>query len=569
MIGNDERIAEAQRSARAIVPPPGRAAANLPHTWTVVWCGGHRPLVTCRHACYHLAVRLAVPFALLFVILVAMFPTTGFYDLYLLPWQTRAIFLQDANFWHAMRNEPLAYLPLTHFSALPYGPLFYYPMGLWIGTLNAAQVIDMRSWTSPDTAIESLRYTALLKVPNLFVYAAVAAVLLRLLPGRAGVDAMLLWLLNPAVILVSFVMGQNDGWSMLTVLAALLLARRTLRGQPDLRIGGARVPAAALAMCLLGAGAAIKLHPLLFVLPFAFILGKSWPERAGLAAIAGAVFLACIAPFIGDSYFRDQALFNPQAQEVLRYKIGPMALFYPAYAAALLPLVRRDRPWLALLCTIMGVHLAVFALTAWPPERAAWFVGLLAPAAVLHRAGRAAYVLVTLQVLLHAMTLHGGLGADVFRVLSPRLDKGPGLDTAIDAVLNFDVVEALGLCVAAAAWCAAVAALTLGRREPARPISVVLPVAMLLLLPLWFIASLAFTSRGTTITFGVAASDLGVINGPANVQQLFVPGADDLSAIEVLYEGAARQPVSATLASSDGSTIRTMAALPAAESPLA
>jgi hypothetical protein len=507
--------------------------------------------------------KLAAPFALLFVVLVALFPTTGFYDLYLLPWQTRSIFLQDANFWHAMRDDPSAYLPFTHFSALPYGPLFYYPTGIWIRTLDAVHVIDMRGWTNLGGAAGSLRYTALLKVPNLLVYAAIAAVLLGMFPGRGGVDAMLLWLLNPAVILVSFVMGQNDGWSMLTVLAALLLARGALGGQRDVRVGPLRVPAAALAMCLLGAGGAIKLHPLLFVAPFALVLGRSWPERLGLAATAGATFAACIAPFVSDPFFRDQALFNPQGQDILRYKIGPLALFYPAYAAALLPLARRDRPWLALLCSVATVHLVVFALTDWPPERAAWFIGVLAPAAVLHRAALATYVLVTLQVLLHAMTLGGALGADAFSVLSPRLANGPGLDAAIDRVSNFDAVQAVALGVAAPAWCAAVAGLMFVRQERPRPIPVALPAAMLLLLPLWFAASLAYTSGG--VTSDALVGDRGVVDGPADVQQLVLAAGDGLSAVEVRYDaGAAPQPLDATLDPGDGSAPRVIRALPSA-----
>jgi hypothetical protein len=495
--------------------------------------------------------RVAAPFALLFVVLVALFPTAGFYDLYLLPWQTRTIFLQDANFWHAMRNNPSSYLPFTHFSALPYGPLFYYPMALWVRTLDAVHAIDMRGWTDLGAAADSLRYTALLKVPNLAVYAAVAAVLLRVFPGRGGVDAMLLWLMNPAVILVSFVMGQNDGWSTLTVLAALLLAQRSLGARRDVVVGPVRVPAAVLAMCLLGAGGAIKIHPLLFVAPFALVLGRSWRERAGLAASAGATFLACIAPFVADPFFRDHALFNPQGQDLLRHKIGHLALFYPAYLAALLPLTRRERPWLALLCSVAAIHLVIFALTDWPPERAAWFIGALVPAAVLHRAALAAYVLVTLQVLLHAMTLGGALGADAFSVLSPRLANGPGLNSAIDRVSDFDAVQTVALVVASTTWCVAVSALMFARENRTRPIPVALPAALLLWLLLWFAASLAYTSGG--VTSAGWAGDRVMVDGPVDVQQVVLASSDGLSAIDVRYDaGTTSQPLDATLDAGDG-----------------
>ncbi|HEY8172081.1 MAG TPA: hypothetical protein VIH21_03260, partial [Dehalococcoidia bacterium] len=57
--------------------------------------------------------RLVAPFELLFVVLSILLPAGAFFDLYLLPWQTRLIFLEHPNFWHAMRDDPSAYLPFT------------------------------------------------------------------------------------------------------------------------------------------------------------------------------------------------------------------------------------------------------------------------------------------------------------------------------------------------------------------------------------------------------------------------------------------------------------------------
>ncbi|MDP9236676.1 MAG: hypothetical protein M3P30_04620 [Chloroflexota bacterium] len=308
--------------------------------------------------------RLAAPFVLLFVVLLAIIPTSGFYDLYLLPWQTRLIFLEHPDFWRALDGNPSVFLPGTMFSALPYGPLFYYPLGAWVWVMDLTRVIDMHAWSDFHLAEGSPRYAAALKFPNLVVYVAAGVVLLRCLPGEAGVSAMLLWLLNPAVILVSFVMGQNDAWSMLAVLAALLLATRWLRGEREVRLGGRALPADALAMVALGAGAAVKLHPLLLVVPFALALAPTGVAWLRLVAIAVVTFAVLISPFLWDPLFRHHALFNPQAQDILRYKAGHLSLFYPAYgAAALIPLAMPERPYRALLASIVGVHLIVFALT--------------------------------------------------------------------------------------------------------------------------------------------------------------------------------------------------------------
>ena len=123
------------------------------------------------------------PFALLFVVLSVLLPAGAFFDLYLLPWQTRLIFLEHPNFWHAMRDDPSAYLPVHAVLGGADGPLFYYPMGLWVFALDKAGLIDMRAWSDFGLATHSFRYTALLKVPNLVVYLGTGVVLMRMLPG--------------------------------------------------------------------------------------------------------------------------------------------------------------------------------------------------------------------------------------------------------------------------------------------------------------------------------------------------------------------------------------------------
>jgi len=502
----------------------------------------------------------AAAFASLFLVLVALFPTTGFFDLYLLPWQTRTIFLENGNFWQAMRDNPAAYLPFTHYSAVPYGPLFYYPLGLWIRLLDAAQIIDLRGWNDLGQAARSLRYTAALKVPNFAVYLAIGFVLLRTLPARAGVDAMMLWLFNPAVILVSFVMGQNDSWSMLAVLGALLLARLSLDGGAGVRVGRLHLPLALLSVCLLGAGAAVKIHPLLFVMPFAAVLGRSWPERIGLTLAAVAMFGALVAPFIGDSFFRAHALFNPQGQELLRYKIGHLPLFYPLYGAATLFAFKpTERPFVQLLGSVMTVHLLIFLLTDWPPERAAWFIGALAPAATFHRSALVAYVLATVQVLLHAMTLGVGLGAGAFAVISPRLANGPGLNAALDRVSDFDAVQLVGLSVTGLAWGIAIASIALRREGRVQAVPLGVPVGVLMLLPIWFAVSLAYTSGGVTTTPYPGSQTMA--RGPATVEQPIVAGS--LSAVDLFYDsGPGDRPLEVSLDSRSGAAVTAMASPP-------
>ena len=494
--------------------------------------------------------KLALVFACLFVVLAVLLPTAGFFDLYLLPWQSRVIIVDDPNLWHAMRDNPAAYLPFTTFSALPYGPLFYYPLSLWLFVLDELFLIDLDAWADFSVAPESMRYTALLKVPNLLVYFAVGFTLLHTLPGRAGQDAMLLWLVNPAVILASFVMGQNDSWSLLSILLALLLASQALQGRQELQLGRWRVPSAPLAMVVLGAGGAVKLHPLLFVTPFALALGQTWRERALLAGVGLATFGLLIAPFVGDSFFREHALNNPQSRDLLDRRIGAVPVFYLTYGLAVLPaLFRRGSGLQGLFATIVAVHLLVFALTDWPPERAVWFIGALVLPATVSRVALAAYLLTTIQALLIAVKWGNSLGAGAFGLLSAEFNAWPGLSEALDRVWDFDHFHTVGLGFAIAAWCLTFAVLAVSPGLRARAVSPVLPVAVLSLLGALFAGAIAYGAGGWTTALAGATSDPVV--GPVTVEQEFLAGS--FSAVDVAFHsGSAQQPLIATLESVNG-----------------
>jgi len=498
-------------------------------------------------------VKLAITFLCLFLVLAVLFPTAGFYDLYLLPWQSRLVFTDHPNLWHAMRDNPAAYLPFTQFSAFPYGPLFYYPTALWVFALDRLRVINIDAWADFGVATASMRYTALLKLPNLAVYLATGAVLRRTLPGSGGVDAMLLWLLNPAVILAAFVMGQNDGWSMLSVLLALLLLKRTLEGEPAARLGGWTLPAGPLAMVALGVGGAVKLHPLLFALPFALATGRSWRERAFLAMIPFAAFGALVAPFVHDPFFREHALFNPQGETLFHHRLGPLPLFYPAYSlAVVLPLVRCRRDATTLLAALVAVHLVIFGLSDWPPERAAWFIGALALPAAINCAGLAAYIMSTIQALLVAMGLGNGLAAGVFSLVSARFAQQAGLDAALDRLWDYDAIRTVCLILSATAWCVTLAALLRGGGLRPRPVPALLPLVMLALLPAYFGAAIAYGNGG--ISTPSLGAPIGTISGPAVIEQPFIAGGDSLSAIDlaVAPDGAGGR-LSTTLVLDSGS----------------
>lgn len=471
--------------------------------------------------------RLAA-LALSFLTIVVTMVAAEFYDLYLLSWQSQLIFTDDWNLWDAAERSGTYYLPFTTFSALPYGPLFYYPMAAWMFVLDTVRVIDVDGWTQVDGLYGSVSAPALLKLPNLAVFLATAWLFRSIAPRAHGASLAMLWMLNPGVILAFFVMGQNDGWTMLLVLAAFRLAQLTAEG-------GARAERHAFAaMAVLGLGAAVKLQPALLFVPFALALDTRWPWRAALLAVAGVVFLAPVAPFIGDPFFRHHALFNPQGQTLLDHRIGELPLFWPMYAAAALwPLTGRGAAR-GLVPSLVAVHAILFVLSDWPPERAAWFAGVSIIACAYDRAGLVAYAGATVAALVVALPLGNGLGAGVFTSLSEQLAAQRGIGAAIDEWIALGTLHDGVVLAAGAGWLITLIALTRsGGAAPARVPDALL-LALALALPAYFAVSIAYGGGGVSV--GSASGSERQV-GDAQVAQPFLSAHERLASIELAGSG--------------------------------
>src|SRR3972149_732038 len=159
-------------------------------------------------------------------------PTTGHGDFFISAYNSTLILTDHANFYHALAGEPTAIFP-TGLSGGPYGPAFYYPTAAWLFALDALHLTDIMAWTGPgDERLRSLGTILLLKLPNLAAYLLTALVLMKPRPEEQGATAAALWLANPAVILFSLMMGQNDGWAALTSITAFSFAMRALEDRP-------------------------------------------------------------------------------------------------------------------------------------------------------------------------------------------------------------------------------------------------------------------------------------------------------------------------------------------------
>lgn len=466
-----------------------------------------------------------------FLTIVVTMVAAEFYDLFLLSWQSHLILVDDWNLWDAAERSGTYYLPFTTFSALPYGPLFYYPTAAWLFVLDALRVLDADGWTAVDALYGSTSAPALLKLPNLAVFLGTAWLLRSIAPRPAGSSLAMLWVMNPAVIVAAFVMGQNDGWTMLLVLAAFRLAQSSRGREDDLR------PAIA-AMAILGLGAAVKLQPALLFLPFALALDARWERRAVLLAVAGLAFLLPIVPFVSDPFFRHHALFNPQGQTLLDHRIGHLPLFWPMYgAAALWPLTGRG-PVRGLVPSLVAIHAVLFVLSDWPPERAAWFVGVSIVACAYDRAGIVAYAGATIAAFVVALRLDNGLAAGVFSSLSGQLAAQHGPGAAIDGWIGLGRLRDIVVLAAGAGWLVTLVPLARGgERLRALRVSDALLLVLALALPAYFAASIAYGGGG--ITMGSAGGAQREMVEGQIAQPLIVPH-DGIGWIELHGTGLIR-----------------------------
>jgi len=360
--------------------------------------------------------RVPFPLLLLALLIALLLPTTVHGDFRISSFNSTLIFTDRLNFYRALADEPTAVFP-TGLSGGPYGPLFYYPTAAWIWSLDKLHIIHARAWAGTnDPAIGSLPAILALKLPNLAAYLAAGAVIARTLRGERGQFAAELWLANPAVILFTLMMGQNDGWTALASVAALHFGLRAI-GADDKR-PSAQLRLAAFAMLCLAAGAAVKLSPILLVPVFAWLLGRSHRDRLLLALVGGGAFLLLVAPFLSTKYFWDYGLFGRQAGKTSDLPSWANALLYAAYLGAVLFAARRLDKTRALIWAFVAFHALFFLLGGWSPQRSVLFIAALAIVVPLRRWFALPYVLVTAFALLTALEHRADISTGLFQPLT-------------------------------------------------------------------------------------------------------------------------------------------------------
>ena len=392
-------------------------------------------------------------------------PTTGHGDFFISQYNSTLILRDHPNVYQAVADEPTAVFP-TGLSGAPYGPAFYYPTAGWLLALDKVHLTDIDAWTGPDDqTLRSASNIFLLKLPNLLAYVLTALVLMGTWGGKRGKTAAALWLANPAVILFSLMMGQNDGWTALASITALFFAVRAVEDRP-VTLADRRLPLRLLAMLCLAIGAAIKLSPILLVPPLAWVLGRGYREKGLVAAVGLGAFVVLVSPFLGTQYFWDHGLFGRQVGQVPDLSMPVMALLYLSYLGMVMLADQRDTQRLrVLLLSFVALHALLFLLPGWNPQRAVLFVAALCVVVPVRRLFLAPYILVTALALVVALEHGNELASGLFEPLTARV-------LLIPPLFNTDRIEPLHSALLAAggmAWLAALASLWMAKSPKPAP----------------------------------------------------------------------------------------------------
>jgi len=486
--------------------------------------------------------RLSLLAGLAFVIALLL-PATGHGDFFISNFNSTLIFTDHPNFYHALADEPSAVFP-TGLSGGPYGPLFYYPTAVWLRLLDWVHIVNIEAWQgTDDSALRSPGALLALKLPYLAVYALVAAVLANMFRDADGKHAAWLWLANPAVILFTLMMGQNDGWTALASVSALYFGLRAVEGRTT-RVAGRDLSSAALSMLCLAAGAAIKLSPILLVPAFAWLLGERYRSRLLLAAVAVGAFGLMIAPFLGAHYFWEHGLLGWQAGKATGLPTWSVVLLYAGYLLLVWTSSRNstDRRWALIFCFV-AFHAFFFIAGGWSPQRAVLFIAALAIAAQIEPWLLVPYLLTTAFSLLLALEHRNEIAIGLFEPLTTRALLIPPLFDSKPEALH-----ALLLSLTSLTWTIGLALLWFRRTVSPWPrLLAPLPAVLVLSLAGYLALSSVHLHRGVDATPYPAPAPAQQLAAGDRFAFAFISPQDDLRSISFRVESGSSEATIAVI----------------------
>jgi len=368
-------------------------------------------------------------FVLLFVgviIRLALMPTTLHVDLW--GHSFSAYFLAYQGEWNIY--ETLASLPASHPLVMNFGvsdifiypPLTYYTLSFFKFLTRPFSDGFFLPWLMSNldkvhTYPGLLREIFLSKLPYLFLDVALAFFLAGLFKKeKAKKIAFALWMFNPLALYATFMVGQLDLLPVFFVVLSLYFFKR----KPYL------------SLFFLGIGGAYKMFPLLFILPLAFILGRTFWHRFKLAIVGFLPFFASILPFINSPAFRSMVLFSPKSQKMLfmGWPVSGAEVVYPFILFLIFFYLLAwfyPKRW-PVFNYFMAILLLIFSVTHYHPQWFLWITPLLIWELVENKFKN---LLLTLTLfvcwLIITLFFEPSLSLGLFNPLWPQLSQARGL----------------------------------------------------------------------------------------------------------------------------------------------
>lgn len=253
-----------------------------------------------------------------------------------------------------------------------YPPLTYYTLGIFRWLVRPFTDPNFIPWLMENlskvyTHKGLFWHLFAFKLPYLPIDIALAALLANLFnEERKKRLAFALWMFNPLALYATFMIGQLDLLPTFFMVLSLYLYKKE---RP------------VWAMISLGVGGSYKMFPLLFVIPAAFILGKSFIEKIKYLFYGFGPFVLTIAPFLPSVEFRQMVLFTPKTQKMLfmGWPVSGAEVIFPfiLLLTFLYLFAYYTKRKLSPAVFFLAILLLIFSVTHYHPQWFLWVTPLL------------------------------------------------------------------------------------------------------------------------------------------------------------------------------------------------
>jgi hypothetical protein len=258
----------------------------------------------------------------------------------------------------------------------------------------------------------------LYKLPYLFIDIGLGVLLSNLFTEiKKKKMAFIIWMFNPVTLYATFMIGQVDILpAFFSVLSFYLILKKKYYW----------------GLLALGIGGSYKMYPLLFILPAAFILAKTFKERIKLLSVGFVPFVAIILPYLGSPAFRQMVLFSPKSQKML-FMIWPLSGAEGVYPfifvlTIIYAIAYYSKKQINLGYYFLSILLLIFSVTHYHPQWFLWLTPFLIWELIENNFKHLEIILfLTFSWLFITLFFESSLNYGLFNPLWPNLVHAPNI----------------------------------------------------------------------------------------------------------------------------------------------